>query len=168
MSRDPKLRNRLLIGAIAGVVGTLAMTAAMRRLHRRLAAGDALPPREIVDSASDKVGALPSNEAVTAAATAGHFAYGAACGSLLGAANVRVGPVAGALAGVGVWVAGYLGLIRGTGILDPAALHPRRRNAAMIGVHLIWGAATALAMRELLRARDDILAAGADKDSAED
>ena len=168
MSRDPRLRSRLLIGAIAGVAGTLAMTVAMNRLHHRLPRRERypLPPREIVDSASRKAGAPLANEAAIDAATAGHFAFGAACGSLLGAANMRVGPVAGAMAGVGVWMASYLGWIPGMGILKPATLHPKRRNAVMVGVHLMWGAATALAMRELVLARETILAAGEDKDGA--
>jgi hypothetical protein len=31
-----RLSTRLLLGAIAGVAGTVAMTAAMNRMHRRL------------------------------------------------------------------------------------------------------------------------------------
>lgn len=170
MSRDPKLRGRLLIGAIAGIAGTLAMTVAMNKLHRRLPRRERypLPPREIVDSASGQAGDPLPDEAAIDTATAGHFAFGAACGSLLGAANVRVGPLAGAMAGVGMWVVSHLGWVPGIGILKPATLHPKRRNAAMIGVHLVWGAATALAMRELLLAREDILAAGEDKDVADE
>ena len=53
-----KLRSRLLIGGIAGFVGTMAMTAAMRRLHRRLPEKERYPltPREIVDSGSKQLG----------------------------------------------------------------------------------------------------------------
>ena len=40
------------------------------------------------------------------------------------------------------------------GTLEPATRHPRRRNLLMIGVHLVWGAATAAAMRELRAARE--------------
>src|SRR5688572_13093277 len=54
VSRDPGLAGRLLIGAVAGFVGTMAMTAAMNRLHRRLPAREKypLPPREIIDAAA--------------------------------------------------------------------------------------------------------------------
>ncbi len=47
----PHLLSRLAIGAIAGFVATMAMTAAMRRLHRRLPANERykLPPRELAD-----------------------------------------------------------------------------------------------------------------------
>src|SRR6185295_10736775 len=46
---------RLAIGGIAGFVATMAMTSAMRRLHRQLPARERYPltPREIVDSTLD-------------------------------------------------------------------------------------------------------------------
>jgi hypothetical protein len=168
LSRDPGLRSRLLIGAIAGVAGTLAMTIVARRLHRRLPRSERypLPPREIVDSISSQMGRSLANETAMDATTASHFAYGAVCGSVIAVANPRLGPVAGALAGAGVWAASYLGWIPGMGILKPATFHPKRRNALMIGVHLVWGAAAALAARELTAARQDVLAAGKNKDAA--
>ena len=51
-----KLTSRLLIGGIAGLVGTMAMTAAMRRLPA-VCRSRALPltPREIVDSGSKQL-----------------------------------------------------------------------------------------------------------------
>ena len=87
---DPKLRSRLLIGAIAGLAGTLAMTAAMSRLHRRLPKPERYPltPREIVDSMAEKVERRLSDETALDLTTAGHFTYGAACGSL-GADGLR-------------------------------------------------------------------------------
>jgi hypothetical protein len=165
--RDPKLRSRLLMGAIAGFAGTLAMTSAMSRLHRRLPAKERYPltPREIVDSTAKQAEVALTDEGAIDVATAAHFTYGAAAGSLIAAANPRIGPVTGAVAGVGVWMASYLGWIPGAGILKPATLHPRGRNALMLGVHLVWGAATSLAMRELLLARETMLASGEDEDA---
>ena len=65
---EPALAARLAIGAIAGVVATMALTSAMRRLHRQ----------------------LPDAPATGRAAGAGpelrlaiSFAYGAACGAAL-------------------------------------------------------------------------------------
>ena len=48
--------NRLLLGALAGIAGTFAMTAAARAMHRRLPPAERypLPPREIFE------GALPA------------------------------------------------------------------------------------------------------------
>jgi len=156
---DPKLSSRLLIGAIAGFAATVAMTAAMSRLHRRLPARDRypLPPREIVESTARQAGVELADEAAMDVTTAAHFGYGALTGSLIGAASPRIGPGTGAMAGVAVWVASYLGWIPVVGILKPATVHPRRRNALMLGAHLVWGGTTALAMRELMLARETML-----------
>jgi len=164
---DPKLGSRLLIGAIAGFAATMAMTSAMSRLHRRLPRKERYPltPREIVDTSAAKARLPLGSEAAKDITTAAHFAYGAAAGSLIGAANVRIDPVTGAFAGVAVWTASYLGWIPGAGILKPATLHPRRRNLLMIGVHLVWGAATAIGMRELTLARETMLNDGPDRDA---
>jgi hypothetical protein len=162
-----KLGSRLLIGGIAGFVGTLAMTAAMRRLHRQLPKEERYPltPREIIDStAAQTAGPLP-NEAAKDITTAAHFAYGAATGSLIAAANPRIGKAAGAIAGVAVWLASYMGWIPGVGILRPATAHPPRRNLLMIAAHIVWGTATAAAMGELVAARESIFAEGEDRDA---
>ncbi len=161
--RDPDLElgSRLLIGAIAGFVGTLAMTSAMVKLHRKLPAKARYPltPREIIDSA----GKTP-DEAAKDLTTAAHFAYGAACGSLIAAANPRMAPATGAAAGVAVWLVSYMGWIPGVGLLKPATRHPLRRNALMIRAHLVWGWTTAKTMRQLLDARETIFADGEERD----
>jgi hypothetical protein len=161
-----KLGSRLLIGAIAGIAGTMAMTSAMRRLHARLPAEERYPltPREIVDSTADGAGAPLPEEAAKDLTTAAHFAYGAACGALLAAINPESSKRTGAAAGVAVWLASYMGWIPALNVLEPATRHPPRRNLLMIGVHLVWGSATAGAMRELRHARETILAGGPEKD----
>ena len=161
MSERLGLGSRLVIGAIAGFVGTMAMTAAMRRLHARLPERERYPltPREIVDSI-----AAPPDQPARDLTAAAHFAYGAGCGALLAAADPRVGRLTGAMAGAGVWLASYMGWIPAFGVLKPATDHPPRRNALMIAVHLVWGWATAEAMRELVEARETIFAGGEDRD----
>ncbi len=169
MKKDElKLGSRLLIGGIAGFVGTIAMTAAMRRLHERLPPRERypLPPREIIDSTADKAGLPVADEAAKDVTTAAHFAYGAASGALLGVANIMVGPVTGGVAGVGVWLASYMGWIPGVGILKPPTDHPPRRNLLMLASHVVWGVATARAIRELVEARRTILKDGPDRDAA--
>src|SRR5687768_11916905 len=90
-SRDDRLKlgSRLLIGGIAGFVGTMAMTAAMRRLHRRLPEEERYPltPREIVDSGSKQIGLPLAGEGATDVTTAAHFAYGAAMGAMIAIMN---------------------------------------------------------------------------------
>jgi hypothetical protein len=165
---QPRLASRLLIGAIAGFAGTLAMTAAMRRMHERLPEKERYPltPREIIDSTADKVSVPLPNETAKDVTTAAHFLYGAASGALLGAANIALGPVSGGMAGVTIWLGSYMGWIPGVGILKPATDHPGRRNALMIAAHVVWGVTTARAMRELAEARETILDQGPDKDAA--
>jgi uncharacterized membrane protein YagU involved in acid resistance len=161
-----KLGSRLVIGAIAGFVGTMAMTSAMQRLHRRLPEGERYPltPREIVDSTAEAAGVDLPNEAAKDITTAAHFAYGAAMGALIAAMNPEPSKKTGAAAGMAVWLASYLGWIPALNVLEPATQHPRRRNLLMIGVHLVWGTATASAMRELRLARETILEEGPNKD----
>lgn len=162
-----KLRSRLLIGGIAGLVGTLAMTSAMRRGHRRLPEAERYPltPREIVDSGAKQLGADLPDEAARDLTTAAHFAYGAAMGALIAAANPDPGKKTGAAAGVAVWLASYMGWIPAVGTLEPATEHPARRNLLMIWAHVVWGASTAAAMRELSLARETIFENGPDKDA---
>ncbi len=168
MSKDKELRigSRLLIGAIAGFAGTLAMTAAMRRMHETLPPPERYPltPREIIDSAADAAEVPLSGEAAKDVTTAAHFLYGAASGALLGVANASLGPVAGGAAGVGVWLGSYMGWIPAVKLLKPATDHPPRRNLLMLAAHVVWGVATAGAMRELVAARETILKSGPDKD----
>src|SRR3954467_1663562 len=155
------LGARLVIGGIAGFVATMAMTSAMRRLHGRLPAKERYPltPREIVHSALDRP--APAAPDITLAA---HFAYGAGCGALIAAANPRIGRLGGAAAGGAVWLTSYMGWIPALGILKPATQHPLRRDALMLGVHLVWGLAAAEAMRELADARATIFADGPEPD----
>jgi len=162
-----KLTSRLVIGGIAGFVGTMAMTAAMRRLHRRLPRAERYPltPREIVDSGSEQVGLPLVGEAAKDVTAAAHFAYGAAMGAMIAALNPDPKKRTGAAAGAAIWLASYMGWLPAVGTLEPATRHPARRNLLMIGVHLIWGAATAAAMRELRGARETIFASGPDKDA---
>lgn len=163
---QPRLSSRLLIGAIAGFAGTLAMTAAMRRMHERLPAKERYPltPRELVDSAADKADVELANETAKDVTTAAHFLYGAASGAMLGAANIALGPISGGMAGVTIWLGSYMGWIPGAGLLKPATQHPVRRNALMLAAHVVWGVATARSMRELSAARETMLESGPDKD----
>jgi uncharacterized membrane protein YagU involved in acid resistance len=162
-----KIGSRLLIGGIAGFVGTMAMTGAMRRMHRRLPPKESypLPPREIVDSAAKQSGIVLPSEVAKDVSTAAHFAYGAAVGAVIGALNPTPSKKSGALAGAAVWLASYMGWIPAVGILDPATRHPGRRNGLMIAAHLVWGWSTAAAMRELAAARETMLGTGPDKDA---
>ena len=162
-----KLSSRLLIGGIAGFAATLAMTAAMRRLHERLPAKEDYPltPREIVDSSAAQADLPVANETSRDVTTAAHFAYGALMGAIIAALNPDPGKRTGTAAGLAVWVASYMGWIPAVGILEPATKHPPRRNLLMIASHLVWGYSTAVALRELKSARRQIFDRGKAKDA---
>jgi uncharacterized membrane protein YagU involved in acid resistance len=139
--------NRVLLGAISGVVATGPMTAAMILLHRRLPSREQypLPPREVTMKLAREAGVDDSLSppARSAATMLSHFGYGAAAGALYaGALDPRSHSLAkGLLFGLLVWTVSYLGWLPAAGILRPATEHPARRNALMIAAHLVWGIA---------------------------
>jgi hypothetical protein len=123
--KEPALGARLAIGGIAGLVATLALVSTVRRLGPR---GDRGP-----------AGALT---------LIAPFAFGAACGALLAAADSRPSRITGALAGGGFWLAGEIGLLPQVAI-GPARGHRAHRAAASLAGHLAWGWSAASAMREV-------------------
>lgn len=163
--REPQeelaLGSRLVIGAIAGFVATMAMTAAMRRLHKPLPAKVRYPltPHEIVDAAVESRPAAGPDLTLVA-----HFAYGAACGALLAALSPRPGRVGGALAGGAVWLTSSMGWTPAVGLLKPATGHKLRHNALSFAAHVSWGWSTAEAIRELSAARVTLFADGPKRD----
>lgn len=160
----PPAPSRIVLGALAGLVGTAAMTAFMSRLHGALPAKEQypLPPREVVESSGLKRSdaALPIADATLVA----HFGFGAVIGAMLALLRPQLSAPGGAMAGVGVWAASYFVAFPAAGILTPATRHPLRRNLLMAGVHLVWGAMTALTLRELQLSRTTMLAPGPLKD----
>lgn len=149
----------MLVGAIGGVVGTAVMTAAMRQLYRLLPTDERypLPPREI----TQRVFTASPPTATADRTIACHFGFGAIAGALLAGAGrtraVALGPA--------VWAASYLGWIPASGILRPATAHPWRRNALMVGVHVVWGLVTVVTTKDLLAARESIFASGKMRDA---
>jgi uncharacterized membrane protein YagU involved in acid resistance len=153
--------NRLLLGALAGIAGTLAMTAAARAMHRRLPAAERypLPPREIIEGMLPAVAKRSLEEHGRQTTTlAAHFGYGAATGAFYALVGPRSGILPGAAYGILVWTVSYFGIMPSLRILRPAHEHPRRRNALMIAAHLVWGSAMARTLRELEIAEQEVFA----------
>lgn len=157
---------RPVAAAIAGIAGTVAMTAAMRRLNRRLPAGARypLPPRELLQAGGPELPEPVAQEATLF----GHAGYGAATGAIMPLLVRRPTVINGGLYGGLVWMLSYLGWIPASGLLKSATRHPPSRNLAMIGVHFVWGSVTALAYRELVRAEGEIFAGRIAPDSNEE
>lgn len=162
MNGQLPLRSRLIIGALAGVVGTAVMTAAMSRAHRLLPKREQypLPPREITEA----ILAPKTDENAKDLATVVHFAFGAGGGAAIAAVNPKANAASGGGAGLALWAVSYLGWLPGLNLLTPATSHPLRRNLLMMGVHLIWGAATVTVLHELKLARGTTFRAGPSKD----
>ena len=135
------------------------MTAVMNRLHRRLPRRQRypLPPREIIDVMAGP--ARLTEHQMRTATTGAHFAYGALTGAGLAALRSRPATAEGAAYGLAIWAGSYFGWIPAAGVLKPAGRHPAERNALMILAHLVWGAATALAIREIAAAEDHAFSA---------
>jgi hypothetical protein len=158
--------TRLLLGALAGLTATAAMTSVMNRLHARLPARERypLPPREITAIVTGQPPERPRG-ATADLALAAHFAFGGAVGALGALLRTPAGPMAGALGGLAVWAVSYFGWVPLFGILRPAATHPPRRTALMIAAHLVWGVTAAVVLDELWRAREGMLAPGPARDA---
>ena len=163
--------NRLLLGALAGLAGTAAMTAAMRAMHRHLPPPERypLPPREIIQaSVPERIEVALGEQGRRDLTLAAHFGYGAAGGAVFALVRPRsdgAAAVPGALYGVLVWAGSYFGLLPALGVLKLATRHPPQRNALMIAAHLVWGATTAVTLRELERAEAEIYAGDAAPDA---
>ena len=150
-----------LLGAIAGVMATVAMTAAMRRMRPLLPDEDSypLPPREIIDGTAGRSGERQGDDeqARRRQTLLAHFAFGAASGAVFALLRPRGGlAAAGAGYGVAVWAASYLGWIPAARILKPATRHPWRRNLLMIAAHLVWGVSLAKGLEDLDRAEGEL------------
>lgn len=163
VQRNSLMGGQLLLGALAGIGGTIAMTAAMRRLARVLPAAQRypMPPREISQEVlPEQPQTAPSETRLRDLTVAAHFGYGALTGALFALARRPPGALAGAGYGLVVWAVSYLGWIPAVRILEPATQHPARRNALMMAVHLLWGTVTAVTLRELHHARHELFMQG--------
>ncbi len=148
--------NKLVIGTIAGLAATAPMTLAMKAMHRNLPPQDRhpLPPREVTMNIAEKVGLKEHlNEPLRRELTiVSHFAYGAAAGAVYASLEEKMPlppPFSGVCFGHAVWVGSYLGWLPMAGIQPPVTEKSSRRVALMIAAHVVWGAATDLALNSL-------------------
>lgn len=151
----------LVAGAVAGLIATAPMSATMlllRRLSPETRHGS-LPPETVTARAAaaahlwDDLG----EPGLRAATVVGHFAYGAAAGTLYAAvAGSRRHPLtAGVAFGLALWGIGYLGWVPAFGLMPPATEQPAPRNAVMIAAHAVWGATTGLLLAKQAFPADD-------------
>lgn len=149
-----RLFEKALLGALAGVAATMAMTAVMRRLHTALPQDERypLPPREIVERSAPTVDEGDARSRTLLA----HFAFGGLTGALFAMLPPARG--LGVAYGLGVWGISYLGWIPAARILAPANRHPPRRNLLMIAAHVVWGLTLSKSLQEMKAAADGAFA----------
>ncbi len=135
--------NRLVRGAIAGVVATLPMTLLI------LAARTAgllrtPPPAEMAANLARRADAEKALQSPTFEASwlAGHLGIGAACGAAYALARPILPTsrmLSGLASGGAVWSFGYLGLMPALDLYPWPDEDSRSRIAVMIAAHAIYG-----------------------------
>jgi uncharacterized membrane protein YagU involved in acid resistance len=144
-------------GAVAGLIGTALMTAAMVPLKRASMAPGTVAPRRITENLEKKLGVrdLLPRPAFEASWVALHFGYGTISGvayALAQEAIQRERPfVAGPVFGMVLWAFGYCGWLPMVGLYpSPTRLPKRKVGVELVATHLVYGvstAATHLALR---------------------
>ncbi len=136
-----------LKGAIAGLVGTVPMTAFMLLTQRFLPKGQRydLPPEIITKELAHRahVRQHMNKSQILMATTVSHFGYGATMGTLYSLVAKKVplpAVVKGTLFGLLIWAASYLCLLPLIGMSESGQREPMRRNLMMITAHVVWGA----------------------------
>jgi putative membrane protein len=121
------------------------MTLVMQIAHRwPRPEREALPPQQITEEITDRVGLDAQLDApkLAAAVWAAHFGFGAAAGALYAQFFSKIKaptPLKGVVWGLFIWSISYLGWVPAAQILPPATEQSARRNGLMIGAHLVWG-----------------------------
>ena len=145
------LLSRLALGAVAGAAGTMVMQGMMEASGKYLP--ESKPPIK-KDPGEFMVEKVPLPEAIRPwAAKSLHLGYGMTSGMIYGALRARRGsPVFdGALLGIGVWAAGYLGWLPATDLMPPIHKHEPQQIAVPIVQHALFGVAVAAAYDGLMR-----------------
>ena len=154
-------RGPLQHGAVAGVIGTAAMTAlgmkpgAARWLPESMLPEEFLPLRitRWVEQKTRLRSCIEKARGEAALTSVFHLSYGALAGAGYGLLRSRLDRLPSWLAGGGygliLWAAGYEGWIPASGIQPPTTRKPRRKWTVPVGSHLIFGLATALAFEKL-------------------
>ena len=137
------LVRTLVRGALAGFLGTAAMSAVMF-VSRRAGLMGKMPPERITEAGLRMLRVHASERSENALSTVAHVGYGSGMGALYALAERTMpiplpGPVAGALYGLAIWTVSYAGWIPALGIMPPPHRNRHDRQAAMILAHLTYG-----------------------------
>ena len=129
----------------AGLVATVAMSAAMLGLQR-LGAGGRLAPKRVTEAALEEVGGGGLSESSrNVLAAAAHMGYGAALGPVFVLLRRRVRtPLPSILEGVAfgllTWLVSYKGWVPAVGALPPPERDLTGRQVNLVLSHCVYGA----------------------------
>lgn len=147
------LEQRIRRGAVAGVLGTIAMTVPILT-GQRLGLVTTPPPVEITANVSHRTSLLPdpSSPAFPLLWSSAHLAYGAGAGMVF--TVIRDGlpartSLAGLIFGFSVWAVSYLGLVPALGLYPGPTEDARSREIVMIIAHGVFGVGVANAVQHL-------------------
>ena len=142
-------------GAVAGLAGTTAMTAAMLALKKAGMEPGELEPKEVAENVEETIGIrdyLPKR-AFEASWVMLHFGYGSTSGVAYALAQeitrLNRPALVGASFGMFLWAVGYCGWLPLLGLYPPPAQVPKRKVVANILAHVTYGTMTAMAHRLL-------------------
>jgi hypothetical protein len=155
-----RVLRALLVGAVAGAIATIAMSAVMLGAKRAGITGE-LPPEKIARRAIEAVAdEPPTDHDERAAAAVAHVGFGAAAGAPF-ALLMTLNPVAwrsaafaacaGALYATGIWLVSYQGWVPALGIMPAASRDRRGRVATMLAAHWVYGATLGVLVAVLRR-----------------
>jgi hypothetical protein len=134
--------KKTLRGALAGLAGTLLMTAVIY-LGKALGLLQTPPPKEITARAESDVGMAPGGSGFSLTWAAAHLGFGAAVGAMYPwVRGAFPGPplAAGALYGLSVWFQAYVGVLPTLGLYPEPSEDNTSREAVMVAAHLVYGA----------------------------
>jgi putative membrane protein len=151
--------KRTLIGATAGLVATIPMSAWMIIGKRLLSwrSQEPLPPVQITRNALRAVNLdrKLSGEQETALSVVNHFAYGAGVGGvysqIFSPQSADSAVASGITFGLGVWTASYMGWLPGVGLYRSPGNDTIGRTNLMIAAHMVWGGTLGLMSHFLSR-----------------
>lgn len=143
-------------GAVAGLVGTMVMSAAFLAAKEAGMVPGKVQPKEIAENLEEKLGVrdyLPK-PAFQASWIILHFGYGTSSGvayafSQEKALNIERPSLLGPLFGILLWALGYCGWLPIFGLYPPPTQVPMRKVGVNVLTHIIYGTATAMAHRVL-------------------
>ncbi|MBV9497595.1 MAG: hypothetical protein JOZ54_25385 [Acidobacteria bacterium] len=153
MKRPPRLDKRLALGAVAGFAGTFLMQGMLKATGRLMPdaqaplsgdAGEYMVGKLEHPLPEETVAAIPAS-LEKAAAKSLHMGYGMTSGMLYAAMRPRPRNAAleGAVLGLGVWAAGYLGWLPAAQLAPPIQDQTVKQVVVPMLEHVLFGIAVA-------------------------